>query len=78
MLKKVFYTVNYLAIMASLVFYSLLIRVVLNYGCKYASLFTDPKNMPFNLHYTLAMPYALVFNLFILLPLSFILLVIIF
>jgi len=74
MLKKIFYTINYLSIVASLIFYSFIIRVTLKYGCQYASLFSDPKEMGMNFHYSLAMPYALVLNIFILLPTSFILL----
>ncbi len=73
-MKKLFFVLNYLAIFTSFIFYSLLVRVSLAYGCHYASMFSDPKNMGFGLHYTLAMPYALVLNTFFLLPFCFILL----
>ncbi len=75
MIKKIFYSMNYLAIIASLIFYSFIMRVSLLYGCQYASLFSDPKEMGMGFHYVLAMPYALVLNLFLFLPISFILLV---
>lgn len=75
-MKKLFYLLNYLSIITSLVYYSLIVRVSLLFGCQYASMFSDPKNMGFGLHYTLAIPYALGLNLFILLPLCFILLII--
>ena len=74
MLKKIFFTVNYFSIVASLLFYSFIIRVTLKYGCQYASLFSDPKEIGMKFHYTMAMPYAFVLNTFILLPISFILL----
>ena len=48
---------------------------MLAYGGKYASLFSDPTEMGMNFHYTLAMPYALVLNVFILLPANLALLV---
>jgi len=71
--KIIFYSFNYLAIAASLIFYSFIIRVMIAYGGKHASMFTDPTEMGMNFHYILAMPYSVVLNLFILLPVSFIL-----
>lgn len=74
MIKKIFQIVNILSIMASFIFYSFILRVLLLYGNKYALLFSDPKEMGMNIHYTLAMPYCLVSNVFILLPVCSILL----
>lgn len=74
MLKRIFFYINYFSIVNSIIFYSFIIRVTLKYGCQYASLFTDPKEMGIELHYIFAMPYAIVLNVFILLPISFLLL----
>lgn len=74
MIKKIFQTVNILSIAASLILYSLLIRVLLLYGNKYALLFSDPKEMGMNIHYTLAIPYCLVLNAYVFLPICSILL----
>lgn len=74
MVRKIFYVINYLAIAFSLIFYSFIIRISLAFGCRYASMFSDPTEMDMNFHYVLAMPYAFVLNLYILLPASFILL----
>jgi hypothetical protein len=72
--RIIFYSFNYLAIVASLIFYSFIIRVMLACGGNHASMFSDPTEMGMNFHYVLAMPYSLVLNLFILLPVSFVLL----
>ena len=73
MIKKIFYAVHYLAITASLILYSLLIRIDVAYGYTYPQIFNDPKEMGMNIHYGIVYPYALVLNWIVFLPISFLL-----
>lgn len=75
MVKKIFFLVNYLAIIISIIYFSFITRVLLKFGNNYASRFSDPKEMGMNIHYSLAIPYSFVINAYLLLPFCIILLI---
>lgn len=75
MLYRIFRIANYAALLLSGIYFSLCIRILQKFGYQYTQLFSDPKDMGMNVHFTLAR-YAFMLNLTLLLPSCFILMVV--